>query len=402
MVRRVLVSSQVAFALVLLVSAGLLLASFRRVLAVDTGFRSEGVLTGNVSLPVARYPEEADLRGAHDRILERIRALPGVVHAGITNSIPFGGSYSDSVILVEGYRMAPGESLISPSKVHVSEGYFEAMGLRLVAGRAFEARDTDGAPRAIIVDERLARKFWPGGDPIGRHMYFPDSAADIFRPPARDEWFTVVGVVRPVRLASLTSDGSSGRFGAYYLPQRQFPTRTVTLAIRTKGAPATLTAEVRSAIAGVDPELPFYTVRTMEERVDRALVDRRTPMLLAVGFAVVALLLSAIGIYGTLSYQVSRRTNEIGVRMALGADTSSIFGMVLREGSLMIASGIAVGLLGAFAMRRTLQSQLFEIGALDPRVVAGVGAVLGAVALAACVVPARIASRTDPVRALGQ
>lgn len=402
LVRRGLVTSQVAFALVLLVGAGLLLASFERVLAVDTGFDATNVLTGTVSLPPARYPGDSDVVAAQDRLLEGLRTIPGVTHAGLTTTIPFGGSYSDSVILADGYHMAPGESLISPRMVIASDGYFEAMGTPVVAGRTFDARDTADSPRAIVIDERLARKFWPGADPLGRFMYFPANVETVLTPPPREEWFTVVGVVREVKLASLTSDGTSGLFGAYYLASRQQPRRTVTFALRTQGPPEQITNATRAVVSGLDPDLPLFGVRTMAERVDRALVDRRTPMILAVGFAVVALFLSAIGLYGTLSYQVAQRKREIGIRMALGAAASSIFGMVLREGGLVVATGAALGLVGAFLLRETLQAQLFGIGALDPRVIAIVAAVLVGVALVACLVPARSAARTDPLRALAE
>jgi putative ABC transport system permease protein len=252
------------------------------------------------------------------------------------------------------------------------------------------------------VDERLARRFWPGASPLGRHMFFPSSAETVLQTPPREEWLTVVGVVRPVKLASLTTEGTSGQFGAYYLPIRQSPARTVTLAVRTAGAPTDLAGALRAAIATIDPELPLYAVRTMDERVTQALVDRRTPMLLALGFAVVALFLSAIGIYGTLAYQVSQRTREIGIRMALGAAARNIFTMVIREGGLIVGAGVVIGLAGAVILRRTLESQLFEIGALDPRVIASVAGLLLVVALVACVVPARSASRTDPLHALSE
>jgi predicted permease len=402
LVRRVLVTTQVAFALVLLAGAGLLLASFERVLAVDTGFRSDRVLTGSVSLPVSRYAEEADLRAAQARILEAVRAVPGVQSAGLTTSIPFGGSYSASVILAEGYQPAPGESLAAPHRLTLSDGYLEAMGMQLVAGRSFEPRDTEGTPRTVLVDERLARKFWPGADPLGRRLYFPGGTDDIMRPPPEEEWLTVVGVVRPIKLTSLTHDGLTGPSGAYFLPAGHFPPRTFTLAIRTASAPEQVTGAARAAIASIDPELPFFNVLTMEERVDRALVDRRTPMLLAVGFAVVALFLSAIGLYGTLSHQVSQRRREIGIRMALGAAAPSIFGMVLREGAVVVGVGTVFGLTGAFLLRQTLESQLFGVGALDPAVLSTVASVLVVIALAACLVPARVAARTDPLQALGE
>lgn len=403
LVRRMLVTSQVAFALVLLVGAGLLVSSFQRVLAVDPGFESDRVLTGSLSFPSARYTDAAAVRAASARLLERIRAIPGIEAAGLTGTLPLSGDHDDSVILADGYQMAPGESLISPNQVRVSPGYFEAMRTELKRGRLFDARDVDGSPRVIIVDERLAQKFWPGQDPIGRYMYFPgDVSGDIMKPPPRAEWLTVVGVVENVRLDGLVDARGFRTVGAYYRPLDQAFSRTMTLAVRSGQEPTSVTNAIRSELQTVDPELPFYGVRTMDERVTLSLVDRRTPMILAIGFGVVALFLATIGIYGVLAYQVSQRTREIGIRMALGAATSSIFGMVLREGAAIVAIGVAIGLAGAYLLRNTLQSQLYEIGAMDPRVIASVGGVLLAVALVACLLPARKAARTDPVVALTQ
>ena len=399
-VRRALVTSQVAFALVLLVGAGLLLASFQRVLRVDPGFNADRVLTGSLSLPTARYGDDAAVRTVINRVLERIRAVPGVAAAGMTSTMPLSGQHSDSVIFAEGYQLAPGESLISPSQVYVTDGYFEAMQTELRAGRLFGARDTSGEPRVIIVDEQLARKFWPGQDPIGRHMYFPDNVENLQRPPPREQWLTVVGVVENVRLDGLIDGPGFRTVGAYYLPVAQNVVRNVNLAVRTAQDAESVTSALRSEIAGIDPELPLFGVRTMNERVDSSLVDRRTPMILALGFATVALFLAAIGIYGVLAYQVSQRSREIGIRMALGAATSSIFGMVLREGAAIVGIGAALGLGGAFLMRQTLQSQLYEIGAMDPSVILVVAAVLLLVALAAILLPARRAAHTDPVHAL--
>jgi predicted permease len=399
-VRRLLVTSQVAFALILLVGAGLLLASFDRILRVDPGFQSDHVLTGNIALPASRYPEDPDVRNAMARILDRVRALPGVSSAGLTTSLPMSGAYSDSVILAEGYQMAPGESLISPSQSFVSPGYFEAMQIPLVRGRYFDARDHERAARAIIIDEQLARKFFAGQDAIGRHMYMPSDVKDIMKAPPREEWFTVVGVVKDVRLSGLVDAADFKRVGAYYVAAAQLVARSGSLAIRTVQDPQALTASVRRELAAIDAELPFYGVRTMEERVEQSLMDRRTPMILAVSFAVVALFLAAIGIYGVLAYQVSQRRREIGIRLALGAETSSIFSMVLREGAIITVAGALVGLGGAFVLGRAIQSQLYEINAMDPRVVGSVAGVLLAVALLACIVPARRAAHTDPVIAL--
>jgi putative ABC transport system permease protein len=333
-------------------------------------------------------------------MLQRVRALPGVQAAGFTTTLPMSGNYSDSVILAEGYQMAPGESLVSPGQVVVSDGYFEAMKTGLVRGRLFDARDHATAPRVIIVDERLASKFWAGQDPIGRHMFQPSDVKNLMQPPPREEWFTVIGVVEDVRLAGLVDRVDLKRVGTYYFPLSQDVRRAVGLAVRTAQEPTSMTAAVRRELAAIDPELPFYGVRTLDERVDQSLVDRRMPMLLAVSFACVALFLAAIGIYGVLAYQVSQRRREIGIRMALGAETGSIFAMVLGEGAIIVLAGTLAGLVGAFALRQTLQSQLYEIGAMDPRVVVSVAVVLVAVAMVACLVPARRAAKTDPVVAL--
>jgi predicted permease len=400
LMRRVLVTSQVGFALMLLVGAGVLLASFERVTRIDPGFRTENILTGTVSLPAARYADNDSMRSAAARLLERIRAVPGVQAAGLTTSLPFSGNYSDSVILAEGYQMSPGESLISPSQVAASEGYFEAMGVKLVSGRFFNPDDTTGRPRALIIDETLARRFWPKGDALGKRMFQPQDVNNILKQPPDDQMITIVGIIEPMRFRGLVDSSGNRRVGAYYSPFLQSPSRTLGFAIRTAQAPETVLSAVRREVAQIDPELPFYGVRTMEDRLSSSLMDRRTPTLLAGGFAVVALLLAAIGIYGVLAYQVSQRRREIGIRLALGAPSGSIFGLVLREGTLIVLLGAAFGLAGSFLLRQTIQAQLYETGAMDPRVVAMVALLLAVVALVACLLPARRAAKTDPMIAL--
>jgi predicted permease len=390
----------VAFALVLLVGAGLLLASFQKVLAVDPGFEPDGVLTASLTLPAARYKDATAVRDTTNRILTGIRNLPGVQAAGVTTTMPVSGQHNDSVIFAEGYQPAPGESLISPSQVWVSPGYFEAMKTELRAGRFFDDRDIEGAQPTIIVDEQLARKFWPNQDPVGRHMWFPQDVQRLTEPPPREQWMRVVGVVENVRLDGLVDGPAFRTVGAYYMPVAQQEARGITLAVRTPQDPTSLVSAIRAQVGAIDPELPLYSVRTMTERVDLSLVDRRTPMLLALSFASVALFLAAIGIYGVLAYQVNQRAREIGIRMALGAATTSIFGMVLREGAAIVIAGGLLGLAGAFLLRQTLQSQLYEVGATDPTVIATVAALLLLVALAAILLPARRAARVDPVHAL--
>jgi len=399
LMRRVLVTSQVAFALMLLIGAGVLLASFERVLSINPGFRAGNVLTGTISMPASRYGDDTAVRAASARILERLRAVAGVASAGFTTTLPFSGSYSDSVILAEGYQMQPGESLISPGQVTASEGYFEAMGATLVAGRFFNAGDIEGRPRVLIIDDRLAKRFWPNGDALGKRMYFPADINNLMATPTAEQLMTIVGIIEPMRLRGMV-DNQAQSIGAYYSALAQSSPRTLGVAIRTSQAPDTVIASVRREIAQIDPEMPFYGVRTMDDRVSTSLMDRRTPMILATGFAGVALFLAAIGIYGVLAYQVSQRRREIGIRMALGAGANSIFTLVLREGGMVVGLGAVFGLVGAFLLRQTLQAQLYETGAMDPRVVVGVAGMLIAVALIACVLPARRAAKTDPLIAL--
>lgn len=341
------------------------------------------------------------MRGFTDRVLARVRALPGVETAGATSSLPFSGNNSSSVILAEGYVMAPGESAISPNMIEATPGYFEAMRIPLIRGRYFTDADTEDAPKVVIVDERLARKFWPDTDPIGRRMFMPNSPQDLISPGPDARWVRVVGVVKTVKLQGII-EGEGARLGAYYFPNAQDTTSFLGLAVRTAGDPRLITTAVRQAIAEEDPELPFFDVQPMQERITRSLDSRRLPMLIAVAFAAVALLLAAVGIYGVLAYQVSQRTREIGIRMALGSDGETIFRMILREGAMLVGVGLAVGAAGAVALRQAIVSQLYGVKPLDPLVLAAVTAILGAAALGACVAPARRATRVDPIVALNE
>jgi predicted permease len=396
--RRALVAAQIAFAFMLLIGSGLLLASFQRVLRVNPGFDPDRTLTGIVSLPASRYQGNAERITFWTRLLASVRSLPGLESAGVTSNLPFGGSYSDSVILAEGYVMSPGESLISPFNVAVSSGYFEAMAIPLKRGRLFEDSDNERAPRVIIVDERLAKRFWGDRDPIGRRLWQPESSAELKSGPGpKARFYTVVGVVGNVRVTGLTERDP---VGMYYFPHAQSDRGTMTLVTRASGDPAALSTSIRQRLAAIDPELPFFGVRPMQERLDQSLQSRRTPMLLAVAFGAVAVFLAAVGIYGVLAYQVTQRRKEIGIRIALGSDARGIFGLVLREGVALLAAGIMFGLAGAFAVRRFIEAQLYGIGAMDPLVLTAVAGVLGVVALTACSVPARRAAHIDPLIAL--
>jgi putative ABC transport system permease protein len=399
LVRRALVASQVAFAFMLLAGAGLLLASFERVLGVAPGFDADGLLTARVSPPASRYAEDPELETFANRLLASVRALPGVSAAGLTSSAPFGEDFSDSVILAEGYQMAPGESLISPYRVVATPGYMEALKIPLKRGRFFADSDTSASQLVVIVDEALAAKFWPGQDAVGRRMRMPQSSEDLVTPGPDTQWITVVGVVGSTKMAGLVT--SDTRAGTYYFPMSQDGMRSMTLAVRTTGDPTALTPGIRQALSTIDPELPLYGVETMDQRIDESLLDRRTPMLLAILFAGAALLLAAMGLYGVLAYQVAQRRREIGIRLALGSEPGGIFTLILREGLALLMVGIAVGIAGAFVIRRAMESQLYGVSAMDPVVLSVVAVVLGAVAVAASALPARRAARIDPIIALG-
>lgn len=397
--RQALVVGQIAFAFVLLAGAGLLLASFRWLMNVDPGFRIEGVLTASTAAPPARYSGPAELRTLVDRSLDAIRRLPGVIAAGVTTSIPFSGNQSDSVIIAETYVMKPGESLISPLQLIATPGYMEAMGMALIRGRYFDEHDTESAPRVVVVDERLARKFWSGRDPIGQRMFLP-TGPDETRPNEHTQWLKVVGVVRSARITDITGGGNSA--GAYYFPFTQTPQRGYTFAVRTTSDPSAAAVAVRSAIAGVDPTLALFDVKTMAERKQLSLASERTSMSLALAFAALALFLSAVGIYSVLSYLLGQRRREIGIRLAVGASPAGIFKLFLREGAILIATGLVLGFVGSIALRRTIENQIYGVQPLDPRVIGLVTIVLGAIALAACLRPAREAMKVDPVVVLNE
>jgi predicted permease len=399
--RRALVTAQVALAFVLLIGAGLLFASFQQLLRVDPGFTPAHVLTGRVNPPATRYPDDRTLAEFANRALERIRVLPGVRAAGVTSGLPFSGDSSSSVIIAEGYTMAPGESVISPNQLRVSPGYLEALAVTLKRGRFFTEADRAGAPRVVIVDERLAQKFWPNADPIGRRMYSPQRPEDVVKPGPSALWMQVVGVVGAIKMHGLV-DGEQARLGAYYFPYAQDAERGIGFAIQTTQDPTLLTSAVRQVLSSLDPELSFHDVVAMPERVERSLGPRRTPMMLAMAFGAVALMLASIGIYGVLAYQVSLRTREIGIRMTLGSDAARILRLVMREGATLVVIGLAVGLAGTIALQRVIASQLYGVGALDAGVMLSVSAVLILAAFFACLGPARRAAKVDPVVALAQ
>lgn len=399
-VRKLLVSAQIGFAFALLAGAGLLLASFRQVLRTDPGFRTDGVVTASIHAPSSRYAGDPEVRILMERALTAIREIPGVVSAGGTTAIPFGGNHSDSVIFAEGYAMKPGESVISPRQIHVTPGYFETMGIHLVRGRFFDERDDERAAPAIVVDEVLAMKFWPNSDPIGRRMYQPQDIKDLMNVDEHTRWLRVVGVVRPVVQDALDSKARS--VGTYYLAHRQGPDRFLTFAVRTSADADAATRAIRSKIAAIDPEMAVFDVKSMAQRAEMSLSSRRAAMALALGFGGLALFLAAIGIYGVLAYLVTQRRREIGIRVALGSTGTGIVRLVFGEGMILVGVGLGLGITAAVGLRAVVAQELYGVSALDPEVLSAVVAVLGVVALAACVVPAWRALQVDPMIVLSE
>jgi predicted permease len=367
-------------------------------LQVDPGFRPEGIVTASVSLPRSKYAKWEDLRGFMNRALPAVRAIPGVTLAGATNAIPLSGTHDDQVVLAEGYQMRPGESILSPLSMNVTPGYFEAMGISMRKGRSFDERDNETAPRVVIVDEQLAQHFWPNSDPVGRRMYFPGNPQDLLKVDEHTTWLMVIGVVRNLRYEHLEEKG--GGAGAFYEPLAQAPDNTFTFALKAGGNADSAVRALREEISRLDPDLAVFDVHLMTERVDLSLASRKTSMLLANAFGGVALFLATLGIYGVLAYLVAQRTREIGIRVALGSTRAGILKLVLREGFEIVLIGLLLGIVGAASLEKIVATEIYGVRPLDPLALASVTALLGVVALAACVAPARRALGVDPIVAL--
>ena len=401
--RQQFATAQVALAFMLLIGAALLLASFRAVLAINPGFEPAGVVTAAINLPSTAYRNGSALGEIADRLLERTRALPGVAAAGVTTTIPLGGNYSSGIILAAGSEPGGAESIVAPHLISASDGYFEAMRIPLLRGRYFDRRDTASAPPVVIVDERLARRFWPGRDAVGQRLLRPANPTGVLDlltrgPDTRS--YTVIGVVANVQVTGLTPNDPP--LGAYYFSYAQQPARSIVVAVRSAQDPETIIAPLRSTLASIDRELPLYDVRTMEERLDRSLVQRRMPMVIAMAFGAVALFLAAIGVYGVLASQVTERRREIGIRMALGSSASDVFRLVMRDGARMTLLGIIAGFAGTAGITRLMAGLLYGVRPTDPVVVGGVALLLATVALVATWLPARRAARVNPAAVLAE
>jgi len=390
-VRHALIVAQVALAFVLLAGTGLLGLSFARVLAVNPGFRPDNVLTGAVSMPRAKYKETKDRLAFVTKLVTELRALPGVTSVGISSGLPFTDSISSNAISIEGRPLAPGESLQAHYASGVAGDYFPALGVPLREGRLLTMDDSQAADgKVCVIDEVVARRYWPKGDSLGHRLFngAPDSDSDRF---------TIVGVVGNVKQQDLTDQHANG---AVYFPYSHFDQSTIMVIVRTAQAPEAAGAVMRAAVLRIDPELPLNDLKTMANRMDDSLANRRTPLLLAGIFAAVALVLAAVGIYGVLAYSVMLRQREIGVRMALGAQPGQILRQFLGLGGRILAVGLPCGLLGAWLAGRAMTALLFGVAPTNPLVLGGTALVLATVALLACLLPSRRAARVSPIEAL--
>jgi len=395
-VRSVLVAAQVAFALILLVGSGLTLRSFLAVQNVDPGFDAEDVLTFQIALSPAEYPDALARAQFHSQLLERVEAIPGVQVAGAVSHLPLWGFGGMDPLLLESKPVDPDDIPPIVEMRAATPEYFEALGIPLVAGRMLTASDVDEATGAVLVSQRIVDLFFEGENPVGRLV-----AQGI--PLDHDPWSRIVGVVSDVHNATLTDDP----MGAVYYPlvqgegvERSYLTRSMGYTVKTSVPPTSIVSAVRQALTEMDSTIPMANVRTMEDRTRDAYAPMAFTMLLLAIAAGVGMLLGAIGLYGVISYVTAQRTREIGLRLALGAEAGSVRGMIVRQGMTVTVAGLAVGLVGAYALSRFMGALLFGVDATDPITFATVAVTMFLVSLVATWIPAARAAGTDPVRAL--
>ena len=384
--RNLFVVTEIALSLVLLIGAGLLVRSYSRIQNANPGFNVRNLLSLRLSLPSAKYKGPA-VTNFYKQLRERIGALPGVEAVGTCYSLPMSSvALAWGPINIEGYVPKNSADIVMSNERFVSPGYFAAMGVPLVQGRLFDERDIKGAQETVIVNENMVRRFWPNENPLGKRL----------ERAGKEPWRIVVGVVRDTKEFSVDDEPPL----SIYHPHDQFPIGTMFLVVRSTSDPAVLAPVITKEIRTLDPELPAYEFRTMEQRLTEALARRRFAMFLLGVFAVVALILAAIGIYGVMAYSVTQRTQEIGIRMALGAHPGKIRRMVVRQSLVLLVLGVVIGLAGAFALTRVMSSLLYGISATDRLTFVVPPLILGSVALIASYFPARRAAKVDPTVAL--
>jgi putative ABC transport system permease protein len=382
-----LVVTEVALALILLLGAGLLVRSFRQLTAIDLGFNRDNVLMARLNLPRSVYRTEEQTAAFHQQLVERVKALPGVESTGTINHTPLSGFGVIVFTGIEGQPPPDQEKDLPLGVGAVSPDYFRTLQIPLISGRVYDERDRADSPKVAIVNQAFAQRYFPAGDVLGKRLAFgcEDGLCT-----------TIVGVVGNVKQESITADVAPEIF----VPFSQMPMNGMTLFVRTTGNPTDLAQALRSEVFAIDRNQPVYNLKTLDQRVVETIATSRSLMLLFSGFALLALVLASVGIYGVVSYAVSQRTREIGIRMALGARGVDVLRLVLRNGMTLVVAGIAIGVGGALALTRFLTTMLFGVTPTDTRTFVVVSLALGVVALIACLVPARRATKVNPLEAL--
>lgn len=387
--RALLLVSETALALILLAGAGLLIRSFVVLYQVDPGFAVDNVLTARINLPASRYDDQ-QTGLFFEQVQNRLAGQPGVRASAAVTNIPLGGSNNGGYISFEGRPAPPpGAEIPGASRLIVTPGYFETLRIRLREGRTFSHQDRAGAPPVVIVNEAMARRYWPGESPVGRRIKRGTL-------PAPFPWMTVIGVVADVKHGSMTAETGP----TVFLPCLQSPERGMTLLVRADSNPEALAASVRAAVRSLDPDQPVASIRTFRDVYWGSLAPRGIALVWMGIFAALVLILAAVGIYGVVAGSVARRTREFGVRVALGADRPALLKMAVRQGMMPVILGIVIGLVGAAAFTQVLESQMYGITVRDLPAFASAVVLLLLIALAACYIPARRAVALDPVSAL--
>ena len=388
--RSALVVGQIALSLVLLVGAGLLVRSFAHVLETNPGFQPEHVLTASLSLPVSQYPKSEQIRAFYQQLMARVETMPGAKWAGGSSDLPLHGSWVE-LFTPEGYQSPPGAGLNKCNQSVILGNYLQTMGIPLLRGHTFTEWDNSSSTPVLIVSESLAKKYWPGLDPIGRRLKLGTPQSDA-------PWLTIVGVVGDVKQGALDEDTALHTYAPFLQQKSLF--NSLNLTVRAVGEPAELASSLRAAIWGLDDQLAVAQVRTMDEIVGESTAPRRINLYLLAGFAVTALMLAAIGIYGVIAYSVGGRTQEIGIRLALGAGRFDVLLLILKPGFALTLAGTGLGIAAALALIRLMSAMLFGVRPTDPLTFAAVSVVLVLVSLLASYIPARRAAKVDPMVAL--
>jgi len=386
--RSALVVTEIAVAMLLLVGAGLLVRSLQQVQQLETGFNSQGLMSAFLSLPPTIYKTDEQQAAFFAAAEDQLKNSPGITSAAFADSLPFSNLGGSSSFTVKGRTVASNDPGPHGNIHSVSPDYFTTLGIPLMRGRFFSPQDRLKTELVAMIDETLARQYWPNEDPLGQHINFGDNSP----------WMTIVGLVKHAKTSSLEADNTEGYF---YLPMAQSPQGTAAIVVRTSTSrPETLASSMQTAMRAVDPSQPLYDLKTMDQRVDESLTGRRFLVVLLSVFAGLALLLAAVGLYGVISYSVRMRTRELGIRLALGAQRTDVLRLILGKGMQLAATGLVIGLAGTLAAGRVLSSLLYHVDLLNPFTLFATTFLLASTVLFACYVPARRAAALEPMRTL--